>query len=284
MLVLISYRIFVLLLQVLAVSSSASQSPPTKKSDIVQQLVSQLTATHALCQQLLTRQERFEEFIAQQLFRVQGSVDELLLLSPIPFHDAPLQVPTCNPMPVVTTQVHTSPSSNLALEKSIGLHSSTDADSCVPADTCVATDTCVAADTLTSTPSISVVAQGSHQGQRSEGNFLAASQVLDISHNSCSRENFASNLVKELFTKEERAKSNVKGMFGKPKLCIKKIEYVRQQTLKFFPVTSTENEKKCWANCVKAIDSASRQLNRTMNRRMTLLQEKENILVTEETF
>ena len=165
-------------------------------------------------------------------------------------------------MPHPTTHVHTSPPVESLHVEGFGLSSLTAAG----------------AEPSTSTPCNSTVVHQTQPGQASE-DFLPASHVLDIRHSSCSRENFASNTVKELFSKDERLRCNVKGVFGKSKFDIRKMEYVRRQTFKFFPISSTENEKKCWANCVKAIDSSSRQLNRTI-RRTTVLQEKENTSVT----
>ena len=37
--------------------------------------------------------------------------------------------------------------------------------------------------------------------------------------------------------------------------------YIRQLTFDEYPITSTENKKKCWASCVRAIDSKNRQLH-----------------------
>ena len=104
---------------------------------------------------------------------------------------------------------------------------------------------------ITSTPSPSPTASIAQPEETSEGKVgLAYSRVSAIRSNSCSGENFASNLVKELFSKEECMRSNVKGMFGKLKFDEKRIGYIRHQTFELFPVRMTENEQKCWASCV----------------------------------
>ena len=77
--------------------------------------------------------------------------------------------------------------------------------------------------------------------------------------NSCSRENFVSKLVKELFTAEERMVCNVKGVMGKKKLDEQKMKYIRAVTFENYPCGVNE-QKAGWSKCVKAIDSGSRAL------------------------
>ena len=79
---------------------------------------------------------------------------------------------------------------------------------------------------------------------------------------SSSRKNFAANLVRQLFTVEERASSNVRGKGRKPQLNPVKIDVVRSKTLEMYPLGSNEYEKKVWSDCIKAIDEANRRLNR----------------------
>ena len=71
--------------------------------------------------------------------------------------------------------------------------------------------------------------------------------------------------MKELFTTEERSTSNVKGVLGKNKFSEKKMLYVQKITFENYPCSSVE-QNKCWAKCVKAIDSASRNLCRSMKK------------------
>ena len=92
---------------------------------------------------------------------------------------------------------------------------------------------------------------------------LDQSKLSHIRANSCSRENFSAKLVKELFTVEERATSNVKGIMGKNKLDEQKIAYVQAVTFENYPCPSSE-QKAAWSKCVKAIDTANRALCRTI--------------------
>ena len=78
---------------------------------------------------------------------------------------------------------------------------------------------------------------------------------------SSSRKNFASRLVRELFTIEERKTSNVRGI-KKLKLDEDKIAYVRKMTFKLYPLEGGETEIKAWSQCITAIDEANRRLNR----------------------
>ena len=79
-----------------------------------------------------------------------------------------------------------------------------------------------------------------------------------IRSKSCSRKNFATNLARELFTPEERCTSNVAGACGKQKLDPDKVYFIKNSSFEHFPLSSTENSHKAWQDCVKAIDSASR--------------------------
>ena len=68
-------------------------------------------------------------------------------------------------------------------------------------------------------------------------------------------------MVREIFTKEERLTSNVKGVLGKNKFDTNKIAFVQKLTFENF-LCSAVDHKKCWAKCIKAIDSSSRTLSR----------------------
>ena len=87
--------------------------------------------------------------------------------------------------------------------------------------------------------------------------MLCTSRILLISSSSCSRKNLASNPVKDVFSKEDQMLSNVKDAHVKKNLDKKKMGYVLLQASDLFPVASTENDDKCWANCIKDIVSAS---------------------------
>ena len=53
-------------------------------------------------------------------------------------------------------------------------------------------------------------------------------EIFRLSRASASRKNFVANLVRRVFTMEERASSNVKGVLGKQKLDPAKIAYVHK--------------------------------------------------------
>ena len=83
-----------------------------------------------------------------------------------------------------------------------------------------------------------------------------------MKNESSSRKNFSANLVRQLFTEEERASSNVRGKGGKAQLNQAKIDVVKAKTFEMHPLELFENEKKAWGDCIKAIDEANRRLNR----------------------
>jgi len=85
---------------------------------------------------------------------------------------------------------------------------------------------------------------------------------LKIRRASSSRKNFAANLVRELFTEEERKTSNVNGRNKKKQLDKGRITSVKTMTFRNWPLDSREDEEKEWKVCVGAIDEANRRLNR----------------------
>ena len=84
-----------------------------------------------------------------------------------------------------------------------------------------------------------------------------------------SRSNFAVNLVRRLFTTEERKISNVKGVMGKRKLDPDVMQQIKGATFQLFPCDTMENEGHVWTYCCKAIDECCHRLNR--------VKEKENM-------
>ena len=79
---------------------------------------------------------------------------------------------------------------------------------------------------------------------------------------SCSRRNFAVNLVRYLFTTEEMAQSNCSGTRGKTRLEQERLEVVRRVTLALWPVDDRTQERGEWCKCIYSIDEACRRLNR----------------------
>lgn len=222
--------------------SSTSHSSP----DTLQQLASQILAAHELCHSLVTRQEEFQERVTKQLHDLQSTVSNLLAPSQPSATVTPHPIP--DPVPVMNAHMSTP----------------------TPADSPTRSTLCESTHII---PVNSSPTSDAQSERRSECEFaLPTSRILSIRSNSCSRENLASNLVRELFSKEDRMLSNVKGVHGKKKFDEKKMDYVQLQAFELFPLASTENVKKCWASCVRAIDSASRQLNRTA-RKLTMSKE-----------
>ena len=80
--------------------------------------------------------------------------------------------------------------------------------------------------------------------------------------NSCSRGNFAANLNRAWFTEDERITRNVRGKNNKLKLSPRRIQRIYDAAFQMYPVSSKENEKNAWSECVKAIDGVNRQLKR----------------------
>ena len=69
--------------------------------------------------------------------------------------------------------------------------------------------------------------------------LMSSSELTKWFTKSCSRRNFASNLVRQLFSKEVRKSSNVAGR-GKQMLDPVKISYVKSQCFEYFPLCGGE--------------------------------------------
>ena len=85
---------------------------------------------------------------------------------------------------------------------------------------------------------------------------------MDVKKRSCSRNNFATNMVRELLSIEEWKKSNVKGVLGKEKIDSKKLENVQEATFHMYPCNSGEKEDQSWKMCCKAINESCRRFNK----------------------
>ena len=90
---------------------------------------------------------------------------------------------------------------------------------------------------------------------------LEAAILSSLRASSCSRENFASKLVKELYTNDDRLTCNVRGVLGKEKFDEKKMTYIQDLTFKNYPCALVER-RAAWGKCIEAIDSASRAMCR----------------------
>lgn len=92
-----------------------------------------------------------------------------------------------------------------------------------------------------------------------------AGVVNDVRLQSCSRSNFCANMVRRLFTLEERKQSNVRGKLGKRQLDPARLAVVQQSALSVYPLATGEREADIWRRCIKAIDESCRRLNRNLS-------------------
>ena len=86
--------------------------------------------------------------------------------------------------------------------------------------------------------------------------------LLKLRYISGSRQNFATNVMRKLFTRAERAISNVNGVLGKSQLDVDKVEYIKSVTFKIYPVEQNESLESAWSKYRGAIDEANRHLYR----------------------
>jgi len=130
----------------------------------------------------------------------------------------------------------------------------------------VTSSTATLVDTAT-TPA-NILASPVHFEEVQPSSNAASAGILDdddiqwIKRKSCSRKNFASRLVHELFDEETRKKSNVAGKLGKLKLNPVLMEYVKSSTFQHYPLEQHEKEKEEWAQCIISIDEANWRLNK----------------------
>ena len=96
--------------------------------------------------------------------------------------------------------------------------------------------------------------------------LLTSGEVSQIYLKSCSRKNFSSLLVKELFSEEVRKSSNVSGKLGKKQLDPNIIEYVKVTTFERWPLAQAEKMEKEWQECKAAIDESNRRLSRKVKK------------------
>ena len=69
--------------------------------------------------------------------------------------------------------------------------------------------------------------------------------------------------MREMYSEEERMKSNVRGVVGKDRLDATKMACVRAVTFKEYPTEPEEFEQEAWKKCITAMDTANRLLKRT---------------------
>ena len=61
-------------------------------------------------------------------------------------------------------------------------------------------------------------------------------EIVHISRVSTSRQKFSANLNRRIFSKEERAISNVAGVLGKSKLDPKRVDYIKSEMYRMYPL------------------------------------------------
>ena len=85
--------------------------------------------------------------------------------------------------------------------------------------------------------------------------------LLKLKNESNSRRNFAFKQAERMFTYDERLTSNCQGKRGKKPLDKKRLEVIRKNTLKLWPLENKEDEVGAWHDCRRAIDEGGWQLN-----------------------
>lgn len=90
------------------------------------------------------------------------------------------------------------------------------------------------------------------------------SRLVPIMMKCKTRRALAAGLVAELFDKETRLRSNVRGR-GKERLDPKVMAFVQQKCFELFP--STGNCKEEWEKCIVAIDEKGRELKRQLKKK-----------------
>lgn len=102
-----------------------------------------------------------------------------------------------------------------------------------------------------------------------ESGPISVTDLTGIFNKSCSRRNFSTNMVRHLFTKEERMQSNVNGR-GKNMLDPNLMRYVKDKSFQFFPISGSEKLADKWSECIIAIDEANRRLKNKPSKKLSI--------------
>ena len=99
------------------------------------------------------------------------------------------------------------------------------------------------------TPNCSTLAESTFTrgSLRPAGEFLSANKLLNIRTSSSSRRNFATHVMRILFSIHERKTSNVNWK-NKDQLDTIRIGYVKKVTFQHFPLKGDEIERKVWSS------------------------------------
>ncbi|KAE8743583.1 hypothetical protein FOCC_FOCC010830 [Frankliniella occidentalis] len=93
--------------------------------------------------------------------------------------------------------------------------------------------------------------------------LLPETEVLAVWSKSRSPEQLACDLMKVLFSVEERLLCNVNGKLGKQQFNVHKVQLIRE-VLSFFTTLSPAEFEEQWKYCITKIDTANRGLKRNM--------------------
>jgi len=93
--------------------------------------------------------------------------------------------------------------------------------------------------------------------------LLPEHEVLSVWSKSRTPEQLACDLMKVLFSVEERLVCNVNGKLGKRQFNVHKIQLIREVLHHFTSLTPAEFEEQ-WKYCITKIDTANRGLKRNM--------------------
>ena len=183
--------------------------------------------TKKMCSALLDRQASFERLVTAQLAEMKSYLEDLILMAPPPFSSMPAKLPSSSTPKSVRPSKDDEHNTDMAEDMGA----------------------------FTEPTPMKEISNLTLPGD------LEAAKLSSLRATSCSRENFASKLVKELYTNDDRLTCNVRGVAGKDKFDEKKMTYIQDLTFKNYPCTLAER-KTAWGKCIKAIDSASRALCR----------------------
>ena len=173
-------------------------------------------------------------------------------LSPLPVLSAPLSY---SPIPSPPRPPHVLPSSSPCPPTQL----STPAPK-PPLSLETSLHTVISPPVLASTHASSVPSTLQLQPQLSSQHLTGL--VNEVRLQSCSRSNFCSNMVRRLYSVEERKHSNVRGKLGKSQLDPARLAIVHQTAFQVYPLATGERQEAVWRHCIKAIDESCRRLNR----------------------
>lgn len=89
---------------------------------------------------------------------------------------------------------------------------------------------------------------------------LNQSDLIDLQAESISRSNFATNIMRRIFKKNEMLNHNVRGVKGKNPLSPKRLSYIQEQTFIRYPLQNGETESKAWKECRIVLDATLRKI------------------------